>query len=75
MGQMKNVRFQDSNSYAIQVSSSFNRQIMRKSQSLSEIMLKMYSGNYFDDISFRLNLFVLDSLIAKNLIKNEKVIR
>lgn len=65
------LQFQDSNSYAIQVSNSFNRQIMRKSQSLSEMMLSMYSGNYFDDISFRLNVFMLDSILAKNLIKFE----
>ena len=65
------LQFQDSNSYAIQVSNSFNRQIMRKSQSLSEIMLQMYSGNYFDDISFRLNVLVLDSILAKNFIKYE----
>lgn len=65
------LQFQDSNSFAIQVSNSFNRQIMRKSQSLSEIMVKMYSGNYFDDISFRLNVFMLDSILAKNLIKHD----
>lgn len=65
------LQFQDSNSYAIQVSNSFNRQIMRKSQSLSKIMVKLYSGNYFDDISFRLNVFVLDSILAKNLIEHD----
>lgn len=65
------LKFQDSNSYAIQVSNSFNRQIMRKSQSLGEMMVKMYSGNYFDDISFRLNIFMLDTILAKNLTKHE----
>lgn len=58
--------FQDSNSYAIQLNNSFNRQIMRKAHYLDEIMVKMFTGNYFDDISLRLNLKILDSLLARN---------
>ncbi len=57
----------DSNSYAIQLNNSFNRQIMRKAQYLDEIMVKMFTSNYFDDISLTLNLYVLDSLLQRNL--------
>lgn len=57
----------DSNSYAIQLNNSFNRQFMRKAQYLDEIMVKMFTSNYFDDISLTLNLYVLDSLLQKNL--------
>lgn len=58
--------FRDSNSYAIQLTNSFNRQVMRKAHYLDEIMVKMFTSNYFDDISLSLNLFVLDSLLQKN---------
>ena len=63
--------FQDSNSYAIQLSNSFNRQIMRKAHYLDEIMVKMFTGNYFDDIALRLNIKLLDSLLAFNFKRNE----
>jgi two-component system phosphate regulon sensor histidine kinase PhoR len=63
--------FQDSNSYAIQLSNSFNRQIMRKAHYLDEIMVKMFTGNYFDDIALRLNIKLLDSLLAYNFKRNE----
>lgn len=60
-------QFQDTNSYAIHVSNSFNRQIIKKAHFLDEIMVKMFAGNYFDDITLRLNPVILDSLLARNL--------
>lgn len=63
--------FQDSNSYAIQLNNSFNRQIMRKAHFLDKIMVKMFTGNYFDDLSLRLNLYVLDSLLTRNFKRTE----
>lgn len=62
--------FRDSNSYAIQLNNSFNRQIMRKAHYLDEIMVKMFTGNYFDDIALRLDVNVLDSLLRYNFMRN-----
>ena len=62
-------QFEDTNSYAIHVSNSFNRQIIKKAHFLDEIMVKMFAGNYFDDISLRLNPYVVDSLLARNLLR------
>lgn len=63
--------FQDSNSFAIPLNNSFEKQIMLKAQYLNEMMVKMFTSNYFDDIGFRINLKVVDSLIAKNLLSNK----
>ncbi len=63
--------FQDSNSFAIQLNNSFEQQIMLKAQFLNEMMVKMFTGNYFDDISLRLNVVVLDSILSRNLINNK----
>lgn len=65
------LNFKDSNSYAIQLNNSFNRQIIRKAHFLDEMMVKMFTGNYFDDISLRLNPIVLDSLLGKNFKRYE----
>lgn len=62
--------FQDSNSFAIELDNSFEQQIMLKAQFLNEMMVKMFTGNYFDDISLRLNLVVLDSILTKNIKRN-----
>lgn len=62
--------FRDSNSYAIQLNNSFNRQIMRKAHYLDELMVKMFTGNYFDDIALRLDVSVLDSLLRFNFLRN-----
>lgn len=61
-------QFQDTNSYAIHVSNSFNRQIIRKAHFLDEMMVKMFAGNYFDDITLRLSPVILDSLLSRNLL-------
>lgn len=63
--------FKDSNSYAIQLNNSFRRQILHKAHSVDQILVKMFTTNHFDDISFRLNLIVLDSLLSKNLTRQE----
>ncbi len=57
----------DTNSFAIQLSKSFERQIMIKARYLNEMMRQMFTTNLFDDISFRLNLVYLDSLLQRNL--------
>lgn len=62
--------FKDSNSFAIQLNNSFEQQIMLKAQFLNEMMLKMFTGNYFDDISLRLSLVAVDSILAGNFMKN-----
>jgi len=61
-------QFQDTNSYAIHVSNSFNRQIIRKAHFLDEMMVKMFAGNYFDDITLRMSPAILDSLLGHNLL-------
>ena len=57
----------DSNSLFIQLNKSFERQIMTKAQKLNELVVKMFAENLFDDIAFRLDLEVLDSVIVYNL--------
>lgn len=57
----------DTNSFAIQLNESFERQIMVKARHLNNLMVNLFANNLFDDIRLRLNVDVLDSLISKNL--------
>ncbi len=57
----------DTNAFAIQLNQSFERQIMNKANHINDLMIKMFASNFFDDISLRLNPFIIDSLLARNL--------
>ena len=57
----------DTNSFAIQLNASFERQIMKKAKHLNEMIVNLFANNLFDDIRLRLNPFVLDSVLANNL--------
>jgi two-component system, OmpR family, phosphate regulon sensor histidine kinase PhoR len=57
----------DSNSLWIQLDKSFERQIMIKARRLNELVVNMFADNLFDEIAFRLDLAVLDSVIVENL--------
>lgn len=61
----------DTNAFAIQLNQSFERQIMNKANHLNDLMMKMFATNFFDDISLRLNPFIIDSMLARNLIIRE----
>jgi two-component system phosphate regulon sensor histidine kinase PhoR len=61
----------DSNSFAIQLDRSFEHQIMKKANHLNELMVKMFTSNFFDDISLRLHPGFLDSLLCKNLMSRD----
>lgn len=65
------ITFNDSNSFAIQVDNSFDQQIMNKAKFINDMMVELFTRNYFDEIGLRVNLIVLDSLLGKNLEKNE----
>jgi two-component system, OmpR family, phosphate regulon sensor histidine kinase PhoR len=58
----------DSNSFAIQLDKSFETQIMNKANYLNDLMLKMFTGNFFDDITLRINPKFLDSILCRNLL-------
>ncbi|MFT4601483.1 MAG: two-component system phosphate regulon sensor histidine kinase PhoR [Arenicella sp.] len=57
----------DTNAFAIQLNKSFESQIMNKANHINEMMMKIFAGNFFDDITLRLNPFLLDSLMSRNL--------
>lgn len=57
----------DTNAFAIQLNQSFERQIMHKANHLNDLMMKMFATNFFDDISLRLNPYIIDSLLLRNL--------
>mgnify|MGYP000273775958 CR=1 FL=1 len=57
----------DTNAFAIQLNKSFERQIMNKANHINELMMKIFAGNFFDDITLRLNPYLLDSLMSRNL--------
>ena len=57
----------DTNSFAIQLDQSFERQIMNKASHLNEIMMKMFASNFFDDIGLRVNPYFIDSILCRNL--------
>ncbi|MEO9532667.1 MAG: HAMP domain-containing sensor histidine kinase [Crocinitomicaceae bacterium] len=58
----------DTNSFAIQLNQSFERQIMNKANHINDMMMKLFTGNFFDDITLRINPVLLDSIIARNLL-------
>jgi len=62
----------ETNGFAIQLNQSFERQIMNKANHVNEMMMKLFTGNFFDDITLRINSVVLDSLVSRNL-KTSKV--
>ena len=57
----------DTNSFAIQLDRSFERQIMNKANHLNDLLMKMFAGNFFDDIALRINPDFLDSILCRNL--------
>lgn len=57
----------NANSLMIRLDKSFERQIMIKARRLNEMIVKMFAENLFDDIAFRLDLDVLDSVLVHNL--------
>ncbi len=58
---------QDSNSFAIQLNESYERQIMNKARHLNDMIVNLFATNLFDDIRLRLNPVLLDSIIVANL--------
>ncbi|UKN03060.1 HAMP domain-containing histidine kinase [Paracrocinitomix mangrovi] len=57
----------DTNSFAIQLNRSFERQIMNKADYLNKLMVNIFTNNIFDDIALRVDPRYLDSVLAKNL--------
>lgn len=58
----------DSNLYfSSKMKDSYNNNLMKKSQFLNEMMVKMFTTNLFDDITLRLNIKLLDTLINNRL--------
>ena len=58
----------DTNSFAIQLNQSFERQIMNKANHINDMMMKLFTGNFFDDITLRINPVLLDSIVSRNLL-------
>ena len=58
----------DSNAFAIQLNQSFESQIMNKANYLNDLMMKMFTSNFFDDIGLRVNPKFLDSILCRNLL-------
>lgn len=58
---------EDTNSLYIQWDESFEAQINRKTFYLNYLIERMFTTNPVDDISLRLNMSILDSLLAHNL--------
>ena len=56
-----------SNAFIIELNRSFERQILAKAKRLNELMMNMFNSNFFDDIKLRMNLRMLDSIMAHNL--------
>ena len=57
----------DSNAFAIQLNRSFEKQIMNKANHLNDMVMKMFTSNFFDDIALRVNPKLLDSILERNL--------
>jgi len=70
--QGKFTRCDSSFNFPVKIGNSFEKNLMVKSKYLNELMLKMFTTNIFDDITMRLNPFVLDSLI-RNRLKFNKI--
>jgi two-component system phosphate regulon sensor histidine kinase PhoR len=61
------IGIKDSNSFAIQLDRSFEQQIMNKANHMNELMMKMFTSNFFDDVALRLHPRFLDSILCRNL--------
>ena len=61
----------DTNSFAIQWNESFAKQINKKTYYLNYLIERMFTTNPVDDIALRLNLVLLDSLLAYHLNENK----
>ncbi|MBD3637388.1 MAG: HAMP domain-containing histidine kinase [Crocinitomicaceae bacterium] len=61
----------DTNAFAIQLDQSFERQIINKANYLNDLFMKMFTSNYFDDLSLRVNPKFLDSILCKNFSRKD----
>ena len=57
-------------SLPVKLGNSYEKNLLVKSKFLNEMMVKMFSSNLFDDITARLNLVLLDTLITAHLRSN-----
>ncbi|MDX1349683.1 MAG: HAMP domain-containing sensor histidine kinase [Putridiphycobacter sp.] len=57
-------------SMPVKLGNSYEKNLLVKSKYLNELMVKMFSTNLFDDITVRLNLVLLDTLITAHLKAN-----
>lgn len=60
----------DTNSFAIKWDEAFEKQINRKTYYLNYLIERLFTTNPVEDISLRLNLPKLDSLLVQNLARN-----
>ena len=60
----------DTNSFAIQWNKAFEKQIQKKANRLNWLIQQMFTTNPVGDITLRLNLSTLDSVLVENLKKN-----
>lgn len=58
-------------SMPVKFSNSYEKKLLIKSRYLNEMMVKMFSSNLFDDITARINLVMLDTLITARLRANQ----
>jgi len=58
-------------SLPVKFGNSYEKNLLVKSKYLNEMMLKMFSTNLFDDITARINLVILDTLITSRLKANQ----
>ena len=57
-------------SFPVKFGNAYEQNLLVKSKYLNEMMLKMFTSNLFDDITTRLNLKLLDTLIMSRLRSN-----
>lgn len=72
VGETKKPLWSDDTSYSFPVSfgNSYEQNLLVKSKFLNQMMLKMFSTGLFDDITMRLNLVILDTLVTSRLKAN-----
>lgn len=58
-------------SMPVHFGNSYEKNLLVKSKFLNEMMVKMFTSNLFDDITTRLNLVLLDTLITARLKANQ----
>jgi len=58
-------------SFPIKYANAYEQNLLIKSKFLNEMALKMFTGNYLNDITTRLNLFLLDTLVTSRLKANQ----